>query len=72
MWSYLIAAIGITAMWLAGMEKTRRLGWELALLQQGVWMWYALTTEQYGFILGAAAATLVFARNLWRQENDRH
>lgn len=65
MWSFIIAAIGITSMWLAG-GRYKRAGWGLALTNQCIWIVYAMVTEQYGFVFGAAAAGIVFTRNLWR------
>lgn len=60
--SYLLASIGIISMWLVE-SKWRLYGWSLSILQQIIWIFYALHTQQYGFIIGAIAASFVFVRN---------
>lgn len=70
--SYLIAAISITAMYLAGCDGQRRAaGWALGLFNQVIWIGYALATQQYGFIFGSIAFGAVMIRNLWRMRPAR-
>jgi len=64
MWSYVLASVGILGLWLAGSK--RRIGWAIGLGAQGLWIAYALATEQYGFIATALAYGFVYARN-WRR-----
>lgn len=63
-WSVGLAAIGIAGLWLAGSQ--RRAGWALGLAAQALWVVYALTTAQYGFLLSAVAYGTVYARNALR------
>lgn len=69
--SFVIATIGITAMFLAGYDGRRRAaGWALGLLNQVIWIGYALATQQYGFIIGAVVYGAVMVRNLWRMRRN--
>lgn len=52
-WSWLLTAIGVLGLWLAGNHN--RLGWAVGLCAQGFWVGYALSTGQYGFIVSALA-----------------
>lgn len=63
-WSWLLAAVGIAGLWLAG--SNNRFGWAIGLVAQALWIVYALNTEQYGFILSALAYAAVYARNYAR------
>lgn len=66
-WSWLLAAIGVFGLWLAG--RRNRLGWVVGLGAQGLWIAYALTTKQYGFPVSAEAYGWVYAANFrrWKQ-----
>jgi nicotinamide riboside transporter PnuC len=67
-WSYLLAAVGILGIWLAG--RRNLWGWALGVGAQVLWIIYALVTDQYGFIVSALAYAVVYARNWyqWRRE----
>jgi hypothetical protein len=69
-WSWLLTAVGVFGLYLAG--RRNRLGWAVGLGAQALWMAYALTTEQYGFIASALAYGVVYAKNLrkWRAEDS--
>lgn len=70
--SFLIATIGITSMFLAGYDDRRRAaGWALGLINQFIWIGYALATTQYGFIIGAVVYGAVMIRNLRRMYRIR-
>lgn len=43
-WSYLLAAVGIFGLWLAG--RKRAIGWAVGLFAQVLWIAYALVTRQ--------------------------
>lgn len=60
-WAWLLAALGISGLWLAGQRK--RSGWALGAAAQLLWIAYALRTEQYGFIATALVYGLVYCRN---------
>lgn len=48
-----LAIIGITGLALAGQKSTRGYGWMVGIAVQVLWVIYALTTNQYGFLLSA-------------------
>lgn len=48
-----LAIIGITGLALAGQKRTRGYGWMVGIAVQVLWVIYALTTKQYGFLLSA-------------------
>lgn len=69
-WSWILTAVGVCGLWLAGRRNLA--GWALGLGAQGLWVAYALSTEQYGFLFSAAAYGWVYATNLkrWTQEKN--
>lgn len=71
MWSWILTAVGVTGFILAG----RRVWWcwYVNIACQALWLAYALTTRQYGFIAGAVVYSVVFARNavLWTREHRK-
>lgn len=69
-WSWLLTAIGITGLLLAGSK--RKVGWAIGLAAQVPWIVYALATEQYGFIVSALAYGATYARNWWRWYREQH
>lgn len=70
-WSFVLAAVGIAGIYLAG--KKSKWGWGLGLFAQILWVVFALTTAQYGFILTAVAYGAVYLKNLlqWHREDDQ-
>lgn len=70
-WSYLLAGVGITGLWLAG--NHRRAGWLIGVGVQLLWITYAMASDQHGFILSALAYGAVNARNMikWKREQQR-
>lgn len=67
-WSWILTAVGVFGLWLAG--RRNPFGWAVGLGAQGLWIAYALTIRQYGFLASAGAYGLVYARNFlsWRAE----
>lgn len=65
MWSFVLAAVGILGLVLAGRKLS--IGWAVGLLAQVLWIVFALVTHQWGFIISALAYGFVYARNwyLW-------
>ena len=61
LWSYALTAIGVFGLWLSGRKDAR--GWLVGLGAQVLWIAYAIATEQWGFIVSAAAYGWVYARN---------
>lgn len=64
LWSWVLAAVGITGIYLAG--RMNKLGWAIGLGAQVLWLAYAIVTRQWGFIATAIAYGFVYARNWWR------
>ena len=68
-WSWILTTVGLTGFFLAG----RRVWWSwyINLACQGLWLAYALITEQYGFIVAAGAYSIVFTQNAvkWTREH---
>jgi nicotinamide riboside transporter PnuC len=70
MWSYVLAAIGVTGIFFVGRKTIW--GWLVLLLNECLWIVYALTTKQYGFIFAAIAYGIVYIKSymLWRKEDN--
>jgi hypothetical protein len=68
MWSYVLAAIGVTGIFFVGRKTIW--GWFVLLFNEVLWIAYALITNQYGFILSAIAYAVVYIKSymLWRRE----
>lgn len=66
-WSWALAAIGVTGLYLAG--KRLAAGWAVGLAAQALWIAYGLATGQLGFVASAAAYAAVNIKNLvsWRR-----
>jgi hypothetical protein len=66
-WSWTLAAIGVTGLFLAG--SNRKAGWAIGLGVQALWIAYAFATRQWGFIASAVAYGAVNVRNWlrWRR-----
>lgn len=62
--SWVLSAITITVMWLAGNKSVW--AWRLSLLNQGLWLWYIIGTQSWGLLPMNAAMWFVSARNLFR------
>lgn len=60
-WSWILTAVGVFGLWLAG-RKDRR-GWMVGVAAQGLWIAYATATEQWGFYVSALAYGWVYVRN---------
>ncbi|MFI9824426.1 hypothetical protein ACIHFC_28840 [Streptomyces sp. NPDC052013] len=67
-WSWLLTAFGVTGLYFAG--RKRALGWAIGLGAQVLWISYALSTRQYGFLVSAVAYGWVYAKNFraWHSE----
>lgn len=62
-WSFLLAAVGIIGLILAG--KKLAVGWLVGLAAQVLWIFYGCYTHQWGFIFSALAYGAVYAKNAW-------
>ena len=69
LWSWLLTAVGLSCFWLAG----RRVWWcwYIGLGGQVAWLAYSLITQQWGFLVGVAAYSIVYTRNAiqWTREH---
>jgi len=68
-WSWALTAIGVTGLWLAGSKRLA--GWAVGVGVQVLWLAYAVTTRQWGFVASAFAYGFVYARNLVRWHRER-
>jgi hypothetical protein len=70
MWSYVLAVIGVTGIFFVGRKTIW--GWLILLLNECIWIAYAIATSQYGFIFMATAYSVVYIKSylLWRREAD--
>lgn len=66
-WSLVLAAIGITGLYLAG--KKNYWGWAIGIFAQLLWIAYAINTKQYGFLATAVAYAWIYSKNFiqWRK-----
>lgn len=69
MWSWVLTAVGVTGLFLAGSKRS--VGWAIGLGAQVLWLAYAITTKQYGFVISAFAYGWVYARNLRKWKADQ-
>jgi len=67
-WSWILAAIGVTGIFFVGRKTIW--GWHILLLNETLWITYAVITKQYGFIFSALAYGIVYVKSymLWRKE----
>ena len=68
-WSWLLTLVGVAGFILAGRKVWW--AWYVNLACQGLWVTYALVTDQPGFIAASAIYTVVFTRNAvaWTREH---
>lgn len=67
-WSYILTAVGIAGLFLAGSKN--KLGWLLGVFAQSLWIAYATVTHQYGFYISAVAYGWVYGRNYWKWHKE--
>lgn len=69
LWSWILAAIGVTGLYLT----TRKLavGFAVGVAVQVIWIAYAFATEQWGFIASALAYGAVNALGLYRWTREK-
>jgi hypothetical protein len=67
-WSWVLAAVGVTGIYFVGRKTIW--GWLVLLINECIWIAYALATDQYGFIFMATAYSIVYIRSylLWRRD----
>jgi len=67
-WSWILALSGICG--LTAIGKKIRWGWVWMLVNEGLWMTYAIATKQYGFIVGSILYAVTYYRGFikWKEE----
>jgi hypothetical protein len=67
MWSWVLAVVGITGIFFVGRKTVW--GWPILMLNESLWVIYALTTHQYGFILASVGYGTIYIKSYseWRQ-----
>jgi len=68
-WSWVLAAIGVTGIFFVGRKVIW--AWLLLLFNECLWIIYAVTTKQYGFIVAALAYGVVYIRSYIHWSNDK-
>ena len=70
MWSWALAVIGVTGIFLVGRKTIW--GWLVLCVNECLWIFYALATKQYGFIVMAVAYALVYVKSYrqWRKDDE--
>ena len=70
LWSWLLAVVGVSGIYFVG-RKTLW-GWVVLFINECLWVAYAVTTQQYGFIFAALAYMAVYVRSYksWRTEGE--
>jgi hypothetical protein len=68
MMPYILSIIGVSALWLIGRRKWW--GWGIAWGNECLWVAFAVSTQQYGFILGSAVYGSINMANaiVWRRD----
>lgn len=68
MWSWILAVLGITGIFLVGRKTIW--GWLVLCANEILWVTYAIITKQYGFIAMAIAYVLVYLKSYihWKRE----
>lgn len=61
MWSWVLAIVGITGIFIVG--KKSIVGWVILLVNENLWVIYAVKTHQYGFIAAAIGYATVYIKN---------
>lgn len=68
-WSWVLAAIGVTGTFFVGRKVIW--AWLLLLFNECLWIIYAVTTKQYGFIVAALAYGVVYIRSYIHWSKDK-
>ena len=68
MWSWVLAVIGVTGIFLVGRKTIW--GWLILCVNEVLWVFYALSTKQYGFIFMAVTYAAVYIKSFlhWRKD----
>lgn len=67
-WSWLLAVLGVSGMYFVGRKTVW--GWLVLLVNEVIWVFYALITKQYGFIVMAIAYAIVYIKSFLSWKKD--
>lgn len=67
-WSWFLALSGTAAMFVIGRKK--KWGWLWFIFNELMWIIYAITTKQYGFIFGSIAYGTVAIKSYRHWKRD--
>lgn len=70
LWSWALTLCGVSCFYLAGRKIWW--AWYVGLLCQLLWLGYSLATQQWGFLVGVALYTAVYAKNAREWTANRH
>lgn len=68
-WSYILVVTGLLGFIAVGRKVWW--GWYVNLGSQALWFTYAIVTQQWGFLIGAVAYTLIFSLNAYKWTRER-
>jgi hypothetical protein len=60
-WSWVLTAFLLTVLYMTG--KKIRAGWIVGIVSQIIWLVYAITTKQYGFLVGVILVGGMYVKN---------
>lgn len=71
MWSWVLAVIGVTGIFLVGRKTIW--GWLILCINECLWIMYGLATKQYGFIVMALSYAAVYIKSYihWRKDDAK-
>jgi nicotinamide riboside transporter PnuC len=71
LWSWVLAAIGVTGIFFVGKKVVW--AWLILLVNEAIWIAYAISTKQYGFIVMATAYAIVYIKSYlaWKKEAEK-
>jgi len=67
-WSWILVAIGVSGIFLVGRKTIW--GWLILCVNECLWIVYAVTTEQHGFIVGAIIYGMVYVKSFLHWKRD--
>jgi hypothetical protein len=68
MWSWVLAVVGSLGLFFVGGKKIW--GWGILILNEGVWVVYAIHTRQYGFIAYSIMYVAMYVRAILNWGKD--
>jgi predicted anti-sigma-YlaC factor YlaD len=60
--SWALSCIGVVGIYLTGRKNWR--GYAVGIVTECAWVWYAITTKQWGFIFGSTIYVSVYLFNI--------